>query len=170
MHAECGQRERARRRPRSTPCDAPADASSRSARPRCGFWKARRATTAPSSPFAGETALFITPGYPLSRRRRDDDEFPSAALDPVHAGLPRFPGSTSMKRAYAHAIAAAIGSIRMAMPACCSGARITESCNARPIFLSRHGKRWRRPLRRDRRRRMARSRRLPSCRSERRRR
>ena len=38
------------------------------------------------SEFSGDTALFITPGLPLSRRRRHADQFPSAALDLVHAG------------------------------------------------------------------------------------
>ena len=33
-------------------------------------------------------------GLPLPRRRRDDDQFPSAALDPVHAGRGVLPGST----------------------------------------------------------------------------
>ena len=37
-------------------------------------------------PFAGETAIFITPGYTLPRGRPDADQLPSAALDPVHAG------------------------------------------------------------------------------------
>ena len=48
---------------RSMPCAPKAGASSRSARPRCGCWKARPARTANCSAFAGETAIFITPGY-----------------------------------------------------------------------------------------------------------
>ena len=52
-----------RPRRRSTPRGAPAAASSPSARPRCGFSKARRREDGTLAPFSGETALFITPGY-----------------------------------------------------------------------------------------------------------
>ena len=37
--------------------------------------------------FSGETDIFITPGYRFTRRTISADQFPSAALDPVHAGL-----------------------------------------------------------------------------------
>ena len=37
-------------------------------------------------PFAGETAIFITPGYRFKGRRSADDQLPPAALDAVHAG------------------------------------------------------------------------------------
>ena len=70
-------------------------------------------------PFAGETAIFITPGLSLSRGRYSADQFSSAALDAVHAGI-------GVQRARGHAAglcprdrAAATGSIPMAMPACC---------------------------------------------------
>ena len=39
------------------------------------------------APFEGETAIFITPGYRVSRGRCAHDELPSAALDAVHAGV-----------------------------------------------------------------------------------
>ena len=39
--------------------------------------------------FSGETALFITPGYRFRAVDVDADQFPSAALDLVHAGLAR---------------------------------------------------------------------------------
>ena len=69
-------------------------------------------------PFDGETEIFITPGY----RFRAVDMF----MTNFH--LPRstlfmlvsaFSGLEPMKRAYAHAIGSATGSIPMAMPACC---------------------------------------------------
>ena len=84
---------------------APAAASSRSARPRCGCWKARPTRTARSRHFHGDTALFITPGH---RFRAVD-----ALLTNFH--LPRstlfmlvcaFCGLETMRRAYAHAIEA----------------------------------------------------------------
>ena len=56
-------RFRPRPRPRSTPRAPKAGASWRSARPRCGCWKARPARTALWRAFSGETAIFITPGY-----------------------------------------------------------------------------------------------------------
>ena len=74
-------------------------------------------------PFAGETAIFITPGY----------RFRAVDILLTNFHLPRstlfmlvsaFSGLDTMKRAYAHAIAAAIGSIPMAMPACCFAHRI----------------------------------------------
>ena len=68
--------------------------------------------------FSGETALFVTPGY---RFRAVD-----VMLTNFH--LPRstlfmlvcaFSGLETMRRAYAHAIEAATGSIPTATPACC---------------------------------------------------
>ena len=82
---------------------ARADASLRSARPRCGFWKAPRRDDGALAAFSGETAMFITPGY---RFRAVD-----AMLTNFH--LPRstlfmlvsaFCGLETMQRAYAHAI------------------------------------------------------------------
>ena len=52
-----------RRPTRSTRRAPRAGASWRSARPRCGSWKPRPAKTAQLRAFAGETAIFITPGY-----------------------------------------------------------------------------------------------------------
>ena len=81
-----------------------AGGSSRSARPRCGCWKARPARTADCRPFAGETAIFITPGY----------RFRAVDLMLTNFHLPRstlfmlvsaFSGLDVMQRAYAHAIA-----------------------------------------------------------------
>ena len=53
-----GDRRGAERRAR-----ARAGASSRSAPRRCGCWRARRTRTGAIRPFAGETSIFITPGY-----------------------------------------------------------------------------------------------------------
>jgi queuine tRNA-ribosyltransferase len=55
-------------------------------------------------PFRRRNRHLHNPGLPLSRRRRPDDQFPPAAIDPVHAGL-RLLGLETMQRAYAHAIA-----------------------------------------------------------------
>ncbi len=96
---------RPRPRPRSTPRAPKAGASWRSARPRCGCWKARPARTARLAAFSGETAIFITPGY----------RFKAVDLMLTNFHLPRstlfmlvaaFSGLDAMKRAYAHAIAA----------------------------------------------------------------
>ena len=108
MHAEwgevtCADRCRAQRRAR-----ARAAASSRSAPPRCGCSKARRATmqhgAVRHAPFSGETAIFITPGY---RFRAVDVlltnfHLPRSTLFMLVAA---FCGIDVMKRAYAHAIA-----------------------------------------------------------------
>ena len=78
----------AQRRPtRSTRRGAPAGASSRSARPRCGCSKAPPTRPASFDPFSGETVAVHHARLSLSRGRRDDDQFPPAALDPVHAGV-----------------------------------------------------------------------------------
>ncbi len=75
-----------------------------SARRRCGFWKRRPADDGTISPFAGETDLFITPGY----------RFKAVDLLMTNFHLPRstlfmlvaaFSGLDTMQRAYAHAIA-----------------------------------------------------------------
>ena len=96
-----------RRRPprRSTRRGGAADASSRSAPPRLRLSKARPTKRGAIRPFEGETAIFIAPGY---RFRAVD-----ALLTNFH--LPRstlfmlvsaFSGLETMRRAYAHAIAA----------------------------------------------------------------
>ena len=102
MHAEWGAisprppTRSMRRAPRAA-------ASSRSAPPRCGCWKARPPKTARSEPFAGDTAIFITPGY----------RFRAVDILLTNFHLPRstlfmlvsaFSGLETMKRAYAHAI------------------------------------------------------------------
>ena len=117
-HARRVGRDHAQRPPRpSTRRAAPAAASSPSAPRRCACWRRRRPPTAASAPFAGETDLFITPGY----------RFKAVDLLLTNFHLPRstlfmlvaaFSGLDTMQRAYAHAIAAAIASIPTAMPAC----------------------------------------------------
>jgi hypothetical protein len=83
-------------------------------------------------PFEGETAIFITPGY----------RFRAVDILLTNFHLPRstlfmlvsaFSGLDTMKRAYAHAIAAATGSIPTAMPACCFARGIEAR---RGIFVS----------------------------------
>ena len=78
-------------------------ASWRSARLPCARWKARRRRTARIAPFAGETDIFITPGY----------RFRTAEVLLTNFHLPRstlfmlvsaFCGLETMKRAYAEAI------------------------------------------------------------------
>ena len=104
MHSEWGKICRGDRRRAECGARAAAGASSRSARHRCGCWKARPAKTAASAPFAGETAIFITPGY----------RFRAVDLLMTNFHLPRstlfmlvsaFSGLETMQRAYAHAIA-----------------------------------------------------------------
>ena len=84
-------------------CIGAVGAWSRWARPRCGSSKAQSGEDGLVRPFAGETAVFITPGY----RFRTVD----AIMTNFH--LPRstlfmlvsaFSGLATMKRAYAHAI------------------------------------------------------------------
>ena len=99
----------------------------------------------------------------LQRGRRDDDQFPSAALDLVHAGVGLLRARHDEARLCACHRRAAIVSIPMAMPACCSGP------NDRRLLLPPDRDRRRRPPRRDSRRRTARCRRRRSCRSARRR-
>ena len=72
------------------------------------------------APFAGETALFITPGYRFRAVDAHADQFPSAALDPVHAGLRRSAASTRCSAPMRTPSTPATGSIPTAMPACCS--------------------------------------------------
>ena len=80
-----------------------AAASSPSAPPRCGCWKAPPAEDGTIQPFTGETAIFITPGY----------RFRAVDILLTNFHLPRstlfmlvsaFSGLDTMKRAYAHAI------------------------------------------------------------------
>ena len=113
-----GLRSTPRPRRASTRRARAAAASSPSARPACASSKAPPTTTGRIAPFAGETALFITPGY---RFRAVDlllHQFPPAALDPVHAGR-------RLRRARAHEARlcacdrrSAIASSPMATPAC----------------------------------------------------
>ena len=57
------------------------------ARPPCALFGARRADEGGRlRPFAGETAIFITPRLRFPRRGGPDDQFPSAEIDLVHAG------------------------------------------------------------------------------------
>ena len=60
---ECAALSARRRRRRSTRRARTAGASSRSARRRCGCWKARRAMTARSGRSPARPSIFITPGY-----------------------------------------------------------------------------------------------------------
>ena len=79
---------------------------------------ADRRRTARSRPFSGETALFITPGYRFRAVDRADDQFPSAALDAVHAGLRLLRARSHAARLCPRHRARATASIPMAMPAC----------------------------------------------------
>ena len=81
-----------------------AGASSRSARPRCGFESAA-GEDGTIRPFAGEIAIFVTPGY----------KFRAADVMLTNSHLPRstlfmlvaaFSGLDTMQAAYAHAIGA----------------------------------------------------------------
>ena len=80
-----------------------AGASSPSAPPRCGCWKAPPREDGTIEPFTGETAIFITPGY----------RFRAVDILMTNFHLPRstlfmlvsaFSGLDAMKTAYAHAI------------------------------------------------------------------
>ena len=68
--------------------------------------------------FSGETAIFITPGYTLPRGRPDADQFPSAALDAVHAGVGLQRPRHHETRLCARDRGAAIASIPTAMRVC----------------------------------------------------
>ena len=151
MHAEVRQRQRRDGGTRSTRCGARAAASSRSARPRCGCSKARAARTASIRPFAGETALFITPGY---RFRAVDVmltnfHLPRSTLFMLVAA---FCGLDVMQRAYAHAIAARLSVLflRRCLPAVPRRGLIPPRGHARPLLLPSHRHRRRRAPRRDR--------------------
>ena len=63
MHAEWGTVSRGDRRRRSTRRGRGAAASSRSAPRRCACSRAPRGEDGTIAPFAGDTAIFITPGY-----------------------------------------------------------------------------------------------------------
>ncbi len=73
--------------PRSTPAAGRGPRRRGRHHRRCACWNRRPTPDGTILPFAGETAIFILPGHRLSQRRSADDEFPSAALDAVHAGL-----------------------------------------------------------------------------------
>ena len=105
MHAEFGSVSCGNGRARSMRRAPKADASLRSGRPRFGFWKARLATTAGCTPF---------PARPRSSSR-PAIRFRAVDLMLTNFHLPRstlfmlvaaFSGLDTMKRAYAHAIAA----------------------------------------------------------------
>ena len=90
-------------------------------------------------------------GLPLPRRRRDDDQFPPAALDPVHAGRGVLRARGDAARLCARDRAPAIGSIPTAMPACCSARRPdTTARHVRRLLLPPARHRRRRAPRRDR--------------------
>ena len=83
-----------------------AGASSRSAPPACACWKPRQPEDGCIRPFAGDTSLFIVPGY----------RFRAVDLLLTNFHLPRstlfmlvcaFAGTERMRAAYAHAIEAA---------------------------------------------------------------
>ncbi len=93
----------------------PAAGSWRSARPACGCWR-RRPTDGLVAPFAGETELFIRPAT-LPRRRPAADQFPSAALDAVHAGLRICRGTSACAPPTRTPSPRNTGSTRTAMPA-----------------------------------------------------
>ena len=63
MHAEFGIGFRSKRPTRSMPRARKAGASWRSARPRCGCLETAAGEDGKLRAFAGETAIFITPGY-----------------------------------------------------------------------------------------------------------
>jgi S-adenosylmethionine:tRNA ribosyltransferase-isomerase len=96
---------------------APAAASLPSAPPLCGCWRRRPRDDGTIRPFAGETALFITPGYRFKAvdALMTNFHLPRSTLFMLVAA---FSGLDTMRAAYAHAIAPAIASIPTAMPAC----------------------------------------------------
>ena len=73
--------------PRSTKCARAAAASWRSAQRRCVGWRARRARAACIAPFCRRNEHLHHAWLSLSRGRCAANQFSSAALDPVHAGL-----------------------------------------------------------------------------------
>ena len=104
MHAEWGEISAATAAA-STVCGRAAGASSRSARRPCGCSRCGHGRMARSSRSAGETSIFITPGY----------RFRAVDLLMTNFHLPRstlfmlvaaFAGLETMQAAYAHAIAA----------------------------------------------------------------
>ena len=98
MHAEWGAVSHGDRRRAQRGARQRAAASSRSARRRCGCSRAPRGEDGAIAPFAGETDIFITPGYRFRAVDAADDQLPSAALDAVHAGLAPLPGSRRCRR------------------------------------------------------------------------
>ena len=101
-----------------------AAASSRSAPPRCGCWKARRGEDGTIQPFSAETSIFITPGY---RFRAVDIlltnfHLPRSTLFMLvsaFCGLDDDEAAPMRTRSKA-----GTGFIRMAMRACCFGAEL----------------------------------------------
>ena len=142
----------------------PAAASSPSAPPRCGCWRRPRTRTAASGPFAGETAIFITPGY----------RFRAVDLLMTNFHLPRstlfmlvaaFSGLETMRAAYAHAIARGLPLLflRRRLPAASGGAApMTRALRLHAARRPTARRAWR-----DRHAARRRSARRPSCRSAR---
>ena len=54
--------------------------------PRCGLLESAVDESGIIQPFAGDTAIFITPGYKLRAVDGLDDQFPPAQIDPDDAG------------------------------------------------------------------------------------
>ena len=86
MHAETGEvsaptADAAERGPRRG-----AGGSSRSAPPALRLLESAADEAGAIQPFAGETSIFITPGYRFRTAARPGDQLPPAALDAVHAG------------------------------------------------------------------------------------
>ena len=98
MHAEMGTMIAADRRRRSTRRARQAAGSSRSAPPRCACSKARRATTARIAAVRRRDRHLHHAGLPVPRGRPAADQFPPAALDPVHAGRRPSPAWTRCRR------------------------------------------------------------------------
>ncbi len=166
MHAECGS-VIAETADALNAARARAGASSRSARPRCGSWKARPARTAHCAPFAGETAIFITPGY----------RFRAVDLMLTNFHLPRstlfmlVAAFCGLDDDEARLCACDCGRLSLLFLWRCLLAvpQPDRPPHDRTLLLPPARDRRRRPPRRDRRRRTARCGRRPSCRSARRR-
>ena len=120
-------------------------------------WRAPPTRTARSGRSRGDTALFIAARLPLPRGRSAADQLPSAALDPVHAGL-----RLRRHRADARRLCARD---RRGLPLLLLRRRLPAGARSDASRWTLAGQRRRRARRRARTRRMARSRRRPSCRS-----
>ena len=118
-------------------------------------------------PFSGETSIFITPGYRFRAVDMLHDEFPSAALDAVHAGLAPSRARDACRRPMRMRSRRAIASTLTATPVFVGGraARPAERHERRlsPSPSRATDGQARRPARS--RRRAGRSARRPSCRS-----